>query len=388
VPASLVRESRERNRPVARVAAETASALIGVALVVSALAATQERLDRHFLPSFLLPRRLYMQLETVVRLGMAVAGVSLAIVVRSAVGRFVARAPARALHIVIAAALAIAASEPVLRRVHVQYAEWLLSGEEPLRRPDPYLGWTLVPARTGRSVVGGRTVEYAIDANGYRVRNADHPIDRERPAILFTGESVMFGEGLTWEESVPAQVEAMLHIPSANLAVHGFGSDQSYLRLRMELPRFREPVAVVSLFMTALFGRNLDRERPHLGPGLVWLPPAHAWRLRSLTTLLVPYRSDAVIENGIAVTREVLGATVDLARSRRATPLILVPQFGEEDPAARTLRRRIVDDAGVPYLLVEFDSTWRLPWDRHPDARAAHSIADAIAARLKPRATS
>jgi len=69
----------------------------------------------------------------------------------------------------------------------------------------------------------------------------------------------MFGEGLTWEESVPAQVGAMMGTQSANLAVHGFGTDQAYLRLQMELARFRRPVAVVSLFMTALFGRNLDR---------------------------------------------------------------------------------------------------------------------------------
>ena len=67
----------------------------------------------------------------------------------------------------------------------------------------------------------------------------------------------MFGEGLTWEESVPAQVGAMMGIQSANLAVHGFSSDQAYLRLETELPRFRRPVAVVSLFMTALLAGTL-----------------------------------------------------------------------------------------------------------------------------------
>jgi len=47
------------------------------------------------------------------------------------------------------------------------------------------------------------------------------------------------------------------------------------------------------------------------------------------------------------------------------------------------LRRRILDDAGLPYLFVEVDSAWRLPWDRHPNARAAHAIATAIAAQLR-----
>jgi hypothetical protein len=193
----------------------------------------------------------------------------------------------------------------------------------------------------------------------------------------------MFGEGLTWEESVPAQVESMLAVQSANLAVHGFASDQVYLRLEQELPRFRRPVAVVSLFMAALFGRNLDSERPHLGPGLVWLPPVQRWRLESLARLIVPYHGEAVVERGITVTREVLRATVALARARGATPLILVPQFGREEPVEAALRRRILDDAGVPYLRVEIDAAWRLAWNRHPNPRAARAIAAAISRRLR-----
>jgi hypothetical protein len=196
----------------------------------------------------------------------------------------------------------------------------------------------------------------------------------------------MFGEGLTWEESVPAQVGAMMRLQSANLAVHGYGSDQAYLRLRTELPRFRRPVAVVSLFMTALFGRNLDDDRPHLGRGLVWMP-AHAQRSRltSLARLLVPYRSDEAVERAVAVTRQVLRATCDLARVHGATPLIVVPQFGLEDRLERTLRRRIVDEAAVPNVFVEIDAGWRLPWDRHPNARAALAIATAISNRLQER---
>jgi hypothetical protein len=49
------------------------------------------------------------------------------------------------------------------------------------------------------------------------------------------------------------------------------------------------------------------------------------------------------------------------------------------------IRRRIFDDAGVPYELVEIDESWHLPWDRHPDARAARLMAAAIAERLSER---
>ena len=150
----------------------------------------------------------------------------------------------------------------------------------------------------------------------------------------------------------------------------------------MELPHFPQPMAVVSLFMTSLFGRNLDRDRPHLGPGLVWLPAEEHGRLLSLATLLVPYRSDNTVERGVTVTREVLRATAELARARGATPLIVVPHFGPEDQA---LGHRLLDETGLPDLRVEIDATWHLPWDRHPNARAAHAIATAVAARLRSR---
>jgi hypothetical protein len=363
--------------------AQVVVACVGVALLVAALAANQPWLDRHFLPSFLLPHDLYVRIETGVRLTIAALGVW--IVVRRPASRIIVRTPSRALHVVVAAVLALGASELVLRRVHLRPAEWLLPEEEPRRRPDAQLGWTFVPARTGHSSVGGRSVDYAFDASGYRVRSLDDPVDLERPTILFVGESVMFGEGLTWEESVPAQVGMMIGTQSANLAVHGFGSDQAFLRLQTELPRFRRPVAVISLFMTALFGRNLDQDRPHLGPGLVRLPAKQQSRLASLAGLLVPFRRDETVERGITMTRDVLRATVELAKARGATPLTVVPHFGPEQPADERIRRRILDDAGVPYVLVEIDSSWHLPWDRHPDARAARLMAAAIAERLSKR---
>jgi hypothetical protein len=195
----------------------------------------------------------------------------------------------------------------------------------------------------------------------------------------------MFGEGLTWEESVPAQVGEMMGIQSANMAVHGYATDQAYLRLELELPHFRRPVAVVSLFMTQLFGRNLDDDRPHLGPGLVWLPAAQHGRLASLGGLLVPYRADETVERGIRMTQEVLAATVNLARARGATALIVVPHFGVEEQAEQILRRRILDETGIPYVSIEMDEAWRLPWDRHPNARAARAIATEVATRLRER---
>ena len=362
-----------------------AVALAGVALLGVALLAHQGWLDRHFLPSFFLARRTYVLLETIARCAIGGLGVSL-IVVRARLARILTHSPGRVVQVAVAAAVALVASEFVLRHVQLRPAEWLGRDQEPRRMADARLGWRFVPSRTGHGTIGGRTVDYAFDAAGYRVPRPEEPVDPERPTILFTGESVMFGKALTWDESIPAQVGAMLGVQSANLAVDGYGSDQAFMRLQAELPHFRRPSGVVAIFVTTLFGRNLDDDRPHLGPGLTWLPGVAHGRVRSLVQLIAPYRSSDTVERGIAVTREVYGAVVRLAAARGATPLVLVLQVGPEDAVEQALRRRIFDGAALPSLLVEVDPTWRVPGDVHPDARAAHAIAMAVASRLRSSA--
>jgi len=372
----------ERNRTT-RIITEVAAAALGAGLLALALALDQRWLDRHFLPWFFLSRASIVGIETSVRVGFAAIGVAL-LWLRRRIGRLVAQAPLMMLSVAAAAVLAVAAGEFALRHLHLQPAAWLFAEQEPRRRYDATLGWTLVPSRVGRKTIGGRQIDYAIDPSGYRVRRIDEPVDRERPTILFTGESVMFGEGLTWDESIPARVQAITATQSANLAVHGYGNDQAYLRLLADLPRFRRPVAVVSLFMTSLFERNLEDDRPHLAPGLAPMPPERRGRLASLAMVLLPYRTDRDVDDGVAMTRDVLRATIQLASSRGATAVIVVPQLGREDPLEHALRTRILEAAAIPYVWVEVDGRWRLPGDRHPDARAAQLIASAIAARLHP----
>jgi len=356
---------------------------IGIACLAIALGANQRWLDRHFLPSFLWPRQWYTTIETSVRIGLAVFGAWMVSDARRRIGRLARRAPALALHSALAVVLALVAAEVALKYLKLQPAEWLFPDEEPRRQADSRLGWVFVPSRSGHTAIGGRDITYTFDAHGYRVASLDASVDLQRPTILFTGESVMVGEGLRWEETIPAQVGATLGIQSANLAVHGYSTDQSYMRLEAELPRFAHPVAVVTLFMTALFGRNLDRDRPSLGPDLAWRPARPRARLLSLLHMFVPYRSSGAIATGVHLTREVLRATATLARAHGATPIILVPQFGHDDARDQAVRRSIFDGTGLSYLFVEIDPAWRIPWDRHPDARAARRIADAVATALR-----
>jgi hypothetical protein len=354
----------------------------GIAFVAGAIAANQSWLDRHFLPSFFVPRDWYVRAETAVRVAIIAVGVLL-MRVGPLVGRLIGRTPGRAASAAIAAMLALGVGELVLQRVRPGSLGWLVANDEPRRQIDARLGWVLTPARLGRAAVAGHTIEYAIDANGERVRRLDEPVDRTRPTIVFVGESVMFGDGLAWDETIPAQVGRMSRVQTANLAVHGYSTDQAYLRMERDLPSFRQPIAVVAIFMTTLFGRNLDDDRPHIGPGLAWVPAERPSRLMSLVGLVVPYRTDKTVEDGVRTTRDVLQAGVALARARGAAPLVVVPQIGEESGPEQRLRRRVFDGSGVPYVLVEIDREWHLPWDRHPDARAAQLIAGAIVDKLQ-----
>src|SRR5256885_9154769 len=368
----------------ARIIVEIGIAFVGVLLFSSALLANQRCLDHHFLPSFNTSRSRYVWIESIVQIAIAAIGATLALIVRRPLGKFIAYHPARALQIILAILLAFPATEFVLRMRHrrVAMAEEYPAEVEPSRQLDSRLGWVFVPSRTGHQRVGNRTVEYAIDAAGYRVRSVAESVDPDRPTIVFSGESIMVGERLTWDESIPAQTGAILGLQSANVAVSGFANDQAYLRLQAELSHFRRPVAVVTLFAPLLFDRNLNDDRPHLGPGLVWLTAVHRWRLATIFKFLAPYRSDEAIERGVSVTREVLRSTIELARARGAVPIIVVPQFIPEEDEEREIRNRVLDEAGLPYVWVQLDASWRVPGDPHPDARAAHAIAVAIADKL------
>src|SRR5258708_4658647 len=100
-------EGRRLERVSARVIAEIGLACVGIPLLGTAIAANQRYLDQHLLPSFLLPNRWYVTLETLARACMVVAGALFLFVLRPYAGRFAARAPARSMQIVVAVLLAI-----------------------------------------------------------------------------------------------------------------------------------------------------------------------------------------------------------------------------------------------------------------------------------------
>jgi hypothetical protein len=245
---------------------------------------------------------------------------------------------------------------------------------------DPVLGWAPVPNHVGHDTVAGRPIVYATDAAGYRSAPGAAPTDPERPTILFAGESIMLGFGLEWAESIPAQAQAMTGLQVANLAVDGYATDQAYLRLRREWPRFRRPAAVVFLYTPEVFHRNLDIDRPHLAPGLAWRPAAGQGRLMKVWRWLVPYRTADDIARGATLTREALQAAQRMAAAQGAPLVVLLPQFGPETPLERRLRQEILDEGHVPYIIAPVKSV--LPHEIHPDPASARAIAGQVSAWL------
>jgi hypothetical protein len=361
-----------------------AIALTGCVLIAAAAAANQTWFDHHFLPSYWTPREEMVRNERIVRASVAVIGLAILLLAR-VLARLLPSDPASLLTIPVAVLLASGAAEWILRQQSHRGPAVFSSESEPRSHLDARLGWLFDVSRTGLVTDHGRRIAYTFDRNGYRVASATSTTDFDAPAIVFAGESIMVGHQIEWPETIAAQTSALLGIPSANIAVSGYGTDQVYLRLTSEFPRFRHPRAVVMLFAPSLFDRNLDDDRPHLGPGLVWLPAVHHWRLTTLATRFLGYRSAEAVEREIAVTREVLQATVKLAQSRGAVPLIVVPQFEPEGPQERELRRRVVEEAHVPYVYVPLDPDDRVENDGHPDADGARTIAEAVAEALEPR---
>ena len=347
----------------------------GIALTALglALAMNHDWFDRHFLPSFAQSRAFQWHLVLVLRGALAAAGIALAIFLRP-------RSFGMTVAILLALAAAVGTAELVLRTRTWRAAQDHAPQREPLRRPDPQLGWTLIPRHHIRDHFDGRQVDIAIDARGYRAASTGAPLDFARPTILLAGESILFGYGLDWPDTIQARLGALTGVQVANLSVDAYGTDQSVLRLHRELPRFARPQAVVILFTPFLLDRNLDRDRPHLDASLRWHaaePPS--FRLVELGRRLIRYRSEARIEDGVAMTRAALAAGLADARRRGARAIILVPQFLPEDESERAVRRRVLDEAHLPYLLVPLAPDWRLTIDRHPNPRGAQAIATALA---------
>ena len=107
---------------------EAATAFIGTVFLLCAGFATQRWLDRHFLPSWFLPRPWLVLIESSVRVVLAAAGVWLVVWLRPRAARLSVSAPGVVMRSAIAIVLALGAGELVLRQVQSRPVGWLVPG--------------------------------------------------------------------------------------------------------------------------------------------------------------------------------------------------------------------------------------------------------------------
>src|SRR5947208_1419358 len=81
-------------------------------------------------------------------------------------------------------------------------------------------GAALLPNHAGNVRLDGRTVHYVTGPDGYRAPAAGVGVDLAKPTIVFAGESLIFGYGLDWPDTLPAQVQAITGLQAANIAVN------------------------------------------------------------------------------------------------------------------------------------------------------------------------
>lgn len=374
-------------------AANVLLALAGAALLLLALRMGEGWAARHFLPAWAYGWDVQLRILLALRLTVAASGLAVLLLLRPWLVRaFRAGRGRQALVALLTSSLAVilslAATEGVLRtRTWRSVQErW---DQEPKRVRDAEYGWAFAPDHEGTVQLNGKTVHYATGPYGYRAPRAGVAPDFAKPTIVFAGESVVFGYGLDFADTLPAQVAAMTGLQAANMGVNAHSTDQTYLRLRRELPRFQRPVAVVIPFMSILFDRNLDRDRPHLDSGLRWhaagKPPL---RLVELARRVTRYRGLAAIDEGKAMTRAALRASLALAQARGAKGIILVPQYLPESAQERAVRRMVLDEGRIPYVLVPLRPEWRSPGHGHPNPRGAKALAEAVVGAIggKPAA--
>ncbi|HEY0313595.1 MAG TPA: hypothetical protein VGC56_14015 [Allosphingosinicella sp.] len=341
--------------------------------------------ERHFLPAWAYPWETQLRILFWLRLAVAAAGLIVLLLIRPRIAHAVAQGRGRqalvtALTSVAAVAAAFLVVEGILHTRSWRSTQERWDKEEPLRARDADYGWTFAENHAGTVALHGRTVHYATGPHGYRIPSPGAAPDFARPTIVFAGESILLGYGLEWPETIPAQVQAITGVQVADTAVNAHAADQTYLRLRRELPRFEKPVAVVIPFVPALFDRNLDTDRPHLDAQLRWHPAdPPSFRLVELARRIVRYRSSSAITEGTAKTQEVLRRMVAMAEARGARAVVVVPQFLPESEREAQVRRAVLDGGHIPYLLVPIRPEWRFRVDRHPTPQAARVIAEAVA---------
>jgi hypothetical protein len=368
---------------------------LGVALCAFALGADRDWFEVHTTRTYCATDAATLRWFAFARWALGAVGV-VACALASRVGAWAGERSARdmgwaVLRVVVAAALALVVADLVLRVKMRRAPEPIPTCQLPPLEHDARLTWRYRGPNTVAFVDGGRSVEYAFDADGDRAPAPGHVTDPARPTLLFAGESVTLGLGLPWEETYPAIVGDRLGMQIVNASVHGYGDDQIYLRMHDRLVTLERPSAVITIAMAELLWRDVATWRDRLVLGQKGdLEHVPAWPdFLGTSPLRKILESVGSFHGGeaIALARAFLAATARDARARGAYPLVVLTNYGlnclPDETGRPSIEKRLFEGLSVDHVRVDLDPAWLISSNRHPDARASRAIADAVTLALK-----
>jgi hypothetical protein len=386
--------------PRVRLAVEVFCVAVGLALLLWAWRADRAWFEVHTMGFFACMTQPSELRHSIMKrwLGVVV-GLVMILVVRPRAGRWAGRRSA--LQVVsafgvtfVAALLALVASEFILRRTP-QRPGPVTYNYEPLSDHDPRLEWIPMASHTSDHRVGDKDLHFYVDANSWRVRSPDEVIDFDKATILFTGESIGSGFGLNYEETYPFMVGQDLGVQVVNLAVQAYSIGQSYVRMSDALPRFKRPLAAVTLVVPPSIMRNVTADRPRLefaDDGSYTVHPRHDddWfsfvrgsRLMTVYYAAIDYRSDEAFR----IARATFVATARQATARGAFPLFVFTQWKEyclpSDDGDLVVVHNLFDGLDVTHIRADAPRDTFDPSIQHINARGQRVLADAIEHALR-----
>ncbi len=275
--------------------------------------------------------------------------------------------------------------------------------------PDPLLGW--IPRRTEGNPLG------LMMAPGY-------PADPGPRPVLFFGDSFVAGAQLDFDDKIPQQLGRLLPGRTVlNYGVGGYGLDQIVLRFQVEHARFRDPTVLLGVLTTdidrcVLTFRNAAKPWFRLEDGRLVLHGvpveadpaaflrAHPPRIRSYlgAALLrglryVQARGRILDADGRRAEKEALARALvaEAVREARAAGLELhFVVFSGETGGGWRKAVLLEAAAATGHPAVDAEAVWRAalppgeayspywfhPANKHPNQRAAATLARALAEHL------
>jgi hypothetical protein len=202
----------------------------------------------------------------------------------------------------------------------------------------PVLGWTLRENVRDANLLGS-----TVNSNSQGVRGLrEYPMaKRSGRRLIAIGDSYTFGEGVDDDQTFAAGLERLLDNSEVlNLGVHGYGTDQQLLRLRIDGLKYRPDFVILGYYEDDISRNRLsfrDYQKPHfsvVNDRLVLDNPPipspelfksriHFRSLSYLDIFVTAFRERQLQEENIERSKRILDAIFAESRAIQATVIQL-----------------------------------------------------------------